>query len=77
MANVDARFESTQKDRHEPILGVETREQGKVDIDRLARLAPSQERESANEAVLPVLFVADGLERRSRPDHLSHCVGLS
>jgi hypothetical protein len=47
---------------NERLLGPETREQGQVDIDCLAGIAPTLQRKAADQAESPALAIAATLE---------------
>lgn len=69
---IDPRLEVFGQDRNESRLVVETRQEGEIDVNRLARFTPALDREAADEAEPPPLGHADRLEVGGRADDLVH-----
>ena len=69
---VDPRLEAFDQGGDESRLVVEARQEGEVDVNRLARLTPALDREVADEAEPPPLGHADRLELGRRADDLVH-----
>ena len=69
---VDPRLEAFDQGGDESRLVVEARQEGEVDVNRLARLTPALDREAAGEAEPPPLGHADRLELGRRADDLVH-----
>lgn len=68
----DPAFEVPEQRIDEGLFASESGQQRQVDIDGQARFAPALQRDSANEAVAPVLALADPLEGLRGPQNLKN-----
>lgn len=69
---IDARLEVPGQRRDEARFPVKAGDEREVDVDRLARLTPAQDREASDEAEPPPFGLAHRLQRGGRADDLVH-----
>jgi hypothetical protein len=73
----DSRFVISQESLNEGLLVSKTSQQGEIDINGFARLAPAQQGEPADDAETPPVPLAESLKLGGRTDDFNHGVWLS